>query len=228
MQLLRTLHATIVDTEKLIATRLAEHPRAQLLRPLPGVGMINLAQLLAVVGPILDRVASAELAATGCGAAPATTSIRQMERGVCFRWVANTGPRRAMTSLARNPRMQSPWTGQLTPTRARGKRHPMGPASSRAAGSASPGLGEHRTPYGPATILHEELTQGLCVSSSVRSSPPTTSLQPTNSAHIYLASNVACVETRRRRQTSRAWHRREADYTWPGVDREGPCQGTNT
>ena len=32
--------------------------------------MINLAQLLAEVGPILDRVDSAEQAATECGAAP--------------------------------------------------------------------------------------------------------------------------------------------------------------
>lgn len=35
----------------------ANHHRARLLERLPGVGMIDLAQILAKVGPILDRVA---------------------------------------------------------------------------------------------------------------------------------------------------------------------------
>jgi hypothetical protein len=49
---------------------LGHPPRAQRLEQLPGVGTINLAQLLSEVGPILDRVVSAEQAATECGAAP--------------------------------------------------------------------------------------------------------------------------------------------------------------
>ena len=124
VQLLRTLHATIVDTGNLIAARLAEHPRAQLLRQLPGVGLINLAQLLAEVGPILDRVKSAEQAATECGAAPVTRASGKSS-GVYFRWAANTRARKAMTSFAHNARMQSPWAGQLyADARARGKRNP--------------------------------------------------------------------------------------------------------
>jgi hypothetical protein len=43
--------------------------------------MINLAQLLAEVCPILDRVDSAEQAATECGAAP-VTRFRQDQRGL--------------------------------------------------------------------------------------------------------------------------------------------------
>jgi hypothetical protein len=57
VQQLRTLQATICGIEHLIAGRVAEHPRAQLLRDLPGIGTINLAQILAEVGPILDRTA---------------------------------------------------------------------------------------------------------------------------------------------------------------------------
>jgi transposase len=72
VQLLRTLLVTIAELESRIATRVVCHPRAKLLASLPGVGTINLAQLLAEVGPILDRVDSAEHAAAECGAAPVT------------------------------------------------------------------------------------------------------------------------------------------------------------
>ena len=51
VQQLRTLQAAITGIERLIADRVAAHPRARLLRDLPGVGTINLAQLLAEVGP---------------------------------------------------------------------------------------------------------------------------------------------------------------------------------
>jgi hypothetical protein len=70
VELLRTLLGTIAELKASIATRVAAYPRAQLLTALPGVGTINLAQLLAEVGPILDRVANAEQAATEGGAAP--------------------------------------------------------------------------------------------------------------------------------------------------------------
>jgi hypothetical protein len=63
VQLLQSLQATIGEPEAAIKQRVAQHPRAELLRGLPGVGTINLAQLLAEVGPILDRVSTAEQAA---------------------------------------------------------------------------------------------------------------------------------------------------------------------
>jgi transposase len=66
VQLLRSLQATIGELEAAIKQRVAQHPRAKLLRALPGVGTINLAQLLAEVGPILDRVSNAEQAAAEC------------------------------------------------------------------------------------------------------------------------------------------------------------------
>jgi transposase len=50
IQLLRAIQATIAGLEKLIKELVAVHPRARLLAALPGVGQINLAQLLAEVG----------------------------------------------------------------------------------------------------------------------------------------------------------------------------------
>jgi transposase len=124
VQLLRTLLGTIAELEAAIATRVARHPRAQLLASLPGVGTINLAQLLAEVGPILDRVPSAEHAAAECGAAPVTKASGKTS-GVYFRWAANRRARKALTAFAHNSRLASPWAGRLyTEARARGKRNP--------------------------------------------------------------------------------------------------------
>jgi transposase len=124
VQLLRTLLATIAELEATIAKRVACHPRAKLLASLPGVGTINLAQLLAEVGPILDRVSSAEHAAAECGAAPVTKASGKT-CGVYFRWAANRRARKALTAFAHNSRLASPWAGRLdADARARGKRNP--------------------------------------------------------------------------------------------------------
>jgi transposase len=124
VQQLRTLQAAITSIEHLIADRVAAHPRARLLRDLPGIGTINLAQLLAEVGPILDRAASAEQAATECGTAPVTRASGKTT-GVYFRWAASTRARKAITAFAHNARMQSPWAAKLyADARARGKRNP--------------------------------------------------------------------------------------------------------
>jgi transposase len=124
VQLLRTLQATIGDLEAAIKQQVAQHPRAKLLRGLPGVGTINLAQLLAEVGPILDRVGNAEQAAAECGAVPVTRASGKTS-GVYFRWAANPRARNALTAFAHNARMQSPWAGRLyADARARGKRNP--------------------------------------------------------------------------------------------------------
>lgn len=62
------------------------------------MGTINLAQLLAEVGPILNRVDSAEQAAAECGAAPVTRASRKTS-GVDFRWAANPRARTALTAV---------------------------------------------------------------------------------------------------------------------------------
>ena len=124
VQLLGSLQATIGELEAAITQRVAQHPRAELLRALPGVGIINLAQLLAEVGPILDRVSTAEQAAAECGAAPVTRASGKTS-GVYFRWAANPRARTALTAFAHNARLQSPWAGRLyADARARGKRNP--------------------------------------------------------------------------------------------------------
>jgi len=97
---------------------------ALLLARLPGAGTINLAQLLAEVGPILDRATSAEQAASECGTAPVTRASGKTT-GVYFRWAASTRARKAITAFAHNARMQSPWAAKLyADARARGKRNP--------------------------------------------------------------------------------------------------------
>jgi len=115
---------TIAELDAAIAKRVATYPRAKLLASLPGVGTINLAQLLAEVGPILDRVGSAEQAAAECGAAPVTKASGKTN-GVYFRWAANRRARKALTAFAHNSRLISPWAGRLyADARARGKRNP--------------------------------------------------------------------------------------------------------
>ncbi|HEY3034832.1 MAG TPA: IS110 family transposase [Streptosporangiaceae bacterium] len=121
---LRSLQAAITGIEHLIAERVAAYPRTCLLARLPGAGTINLAQLLAEVGPILDRASTAEQAASECGAAPVTRASGKTT-GVYFRWAASTRARKAITAFAHNARMQSPWAAKLyAEARARGKRNP--------------------------------------------------------------------------------------------------------
>jgi transposase len=124
VELLQTLFGTIAELEAAIAKRVATHPRAKLLAVLPGVGTINLAQLLAEVGPILDRVTDAEQAAAECGAAPVTRASGK-SKGVYFRWAANRRARKALTAFVHNSRLLSPWAaGLYADARARGKRNP--------------------------------------------------------------------------------------------------------
>jgi Transposase IS116/IS110/IS902 family len=121
---LRALQAVITDAGRQISDKVHSHPRAQLLRQLPGAGVINLAQLLAEVGPIPGRVDTAEQAAVECGAAPVTRASGKT-KGVYFRWAANTRARKAITSFAHNARLQSPWAGKLyADARTRGKHNP--------------------------------------------------------------------------------------------------------
>jgi hypothetical protein len=94
---------------------------SQLLAALPGVGMIDLAQIIAEIGPILDNAAPA---AAENGPRLSHERFRQT-RGVYFRWATDTRARKAITALGHNSRMQSPWAGRLyTDACARGKHNP--------------------------------------------------------------------------------------------------------
>jgi transposase len=123
-RVLRTLLDTIADLDRAMAATLPEHPKAALLAPLPRVGDVNLAQILAEVGPVLDRAETAEQAAAEVGAVPVTKESGK-GRAVCFRWAANTRARQALSTWADNSRHASPWAADLyRRARARGKRHP--------------------------------------------------------------------------------------------------------
>jgi transposase len=123
-RLLRTLLASIADLDRAIAATLDQHSKAQLLKPLPRIGTISLGQLVAEVGPLLDRTLSADEAAALCGAVPVTKRSGQ-QRGVCFRYATNAKARKALTIWADNSRRASPWAERIyRDARARGCRHP--------------------------------------------------------------------------------------------------------
>jgi transposase len=124
VRLLRTLLATIADLDRAIGAALLGHTKAKLLAPMPDIGEINLGQIVAEVGPILDRASSAEHAIAECGAAPVTHASGKT-RTVSFRWAANRHARTALHAFADNSRHGSPWAARLyADARRRGKRHP--------------------------------------------------------------------------------------------------------
>jgi transposase len=124
VRVLRTLLQTIAQLERAIAATLDQHAKAQLLRPLPRIGSISLGQIVAEVGPLLDRAASADEAAALCGAVPVTKRSGQ-QRTVCFRHATNAKARKALTLYADNSRHASPWAERIyREARARGCRHP--------------------------------------------------------------------------------------------------------
>jgi transposase len=125
VDLLTTLLATIADLDEAITTRLAKHPKAHLLARLPRVGQLSHAQLLAELGPILDRTSSADHAAAEAGATPVTRASGKTS-SVHFRLAANRRARQALHIFADNSRHSSPWAATLyANARARGKRHPQ-------------------------------------------------------------------------------------------------------
>ncbi len=122
-RLVRTLLATIADLDRAIAAAVDQHAKAQILRPLPRVGTISLGQLVAEVGPLLDRTENADQAAALCGAVPVTKSSGR-QRSVSFRYATNAKARKALTLYADNSRRASPWADRIyRDARARGCRH---------------------------------------------------------------------------------------------------------
>jgi transposase len=125
VHLLRALLGTLTDLDRALIAALPEHPKTAVLSPLPRIGEINLAQILAEVGPILDRSASIEQAAAEVGASPVTKQSGKAS-SVHFRWAANTRARDAFATFADNSRHASPWAARLyAQARRRGKRHPQ-------------------------------------------------------------------------------------------------------
>lgn len=124
VRLLRSLLRTIADLDRAMGAALLEHTKAQLLAPMPRIGEVNLAQIVAEVGPILARAVDVEHACAEVGATPVTKESGK-GRAVNFRWAANTRARQALATFADNSRHASPWAAQLyADARRRGKRHP--------------------------------------------------------------------------------------------------------
>lgn len=121
---LRCLLTTIADLDRAAGAALLEHPKTNLLAPLPRIGEINLAQVIAELGPILERATDVHHACAEIGAAPVTRKSGKSE-SVTFRWAVNTRARKALFTFADNSRHASPWAAKLyNDARARGKRHP--------------------------------------------------------------------------------------------------------
>ena len=121
---LRTLLRTIADLDRAIGAALLEHPKAPLLAAMPRIGEINLAQIVAEVGPVLSRAVDVGHACAEVGAAPVTKESGK-GRAVNFRWAVDTQARQALSTFADNSRHSSPWAAKLyADARRRGKRHP--------------------------------------------------------------------------------------------------------
>ncbi|MBO0686767.1 MAG: IS110 family transposase [Candidatus Dormibacteraeota bacterium] len=125
VRVLRTLLAAIAKLDRAIAALVPEHPKAAVLAPLPRIGQgVNLGQVLAEVGPILDRARSVEQAAAECGASPVTKASGKA-RSVHFRWAANSRARQALQTWVDNSRHSSAWAAHTyAQARDSRKRHP--------------------------------------------------------------------------------------------------------
>lgn len=124
VRLVRTMLETIAELDRAIGAALIVHPKAHLLASMPRIGEINLAQIVAEVGPILDRAADVEHACAEIGAVPVTKASGK-GRAVTFRWAVNTRARAALGIFADNSRHASPWAAErYAEARRRGKRHP--------------------------------------------------------------------------------------------------------
>jgi transposase len=121
---IRLLNSEIARLERDGRDALAAHPKAALLEELPRVANVSLAQLIAEIGPLLERCDNAEQVAAMCGAAPVTRASGKT-RTVGFRYAANKPARVAITGFADNSRHSSAWAAErYRQARTRGARHP--------------------------------------------------------------------------------------------------------
>lgn len=121
----RAVLAAIKSIEATTKQVLDAHPYAQLFRALPRVGMVNLAQIIGEIGPMLERGLNADQLAAEVGMAPVTRASGKVHT-VGFRHAANKAARTALGRFADNSRHDNPWADDLyRRARDRGKRHPQ-------------------------------------------------------------------------------------------------------
>jgi transposase len=157
VQLLATLLATIADLDQAIGNRLGKHPKVGLLARLPRVGQLSHAQLLAELGPILDRASSAEHAAAQAGAAR-SPGRRGRPAASTFAWPPTTEPAKPCTSSPTTPATAPPGQPSCMPTSAPvASATPKRSGSLGAPGSESSGpAGTPNTAYDPAKRRAEQ------------------------------------------------------------------------
>jgi transposase len=121
----RAIVEAIKSLETTIKKALDDHPYADLFRALPRIGIVNLAQVIGEIGPMLERGLNAEQLAAEVGMAPVTRASGKVHT-VGFRHTANRPARKALTHFADNSRHDNPWAADLYQrARNRGKRHPQ-------------------------------------------------------------------------------------------------------
>lgn len=87
--------------------------------------MVNLAQIIGEIGPMLERGLSADQLAAEAGMAPVTRASGK-QHTVGFRHAANRPARKAIAQFADNSRHDNPWAADLyRRARDRSKRHPQ-------------------------------------------------------------------------------------------------------
>ena len=82
---IRVLNAEVSHLDRNIEKALAAHPKAALLQTLPRVASVSLAQLIAEIGPLLERCDNPEQVAAMCGAAPVSRASGKSNRRVPLR-----------------------------------------------------------------------------------------------------------------------------------------------
>lgn len=123
-ELVAAIQHSLDDLDKLIADAVAAHPYALLLADLPRIGVLNLAQIIGEVGPILERAKSFDQFAAETGLAPVTRASGKVHT-VAFRHAANRRARQALVTWIDNSRRASPWAdARYAAARERGQRHP--------------------------------------------------------------------------------------------------------
>ncbi|WP_063131110.1 IS110 family transposase [Nocardia fusca] len=122
--LVRSIQAGIDALDTLIAGAVEQHPYAALLAGLPRIGVLNLAQIIGEVGPILERCNTFDQLAAETGIAPVTRASGKTHT-VAFRHATNRQARQALVTWIDNSRRASEWADQrYAAARARGQRHP--------------------------------------------------------------------------------------------------------
>jgi transposase len=99
-------------------------PDGKIVMSFQSAGRICAAQILAELGDVRERFATADQLAAEAGVVPVTHESGK-QRGVVFRWACNHRLRQAITTFADNSRHSSPWAaGVYSRARARGCDHP--------------------------------------------------------------------------------------------------------